>query len=438
MKDSKALDLRSDDFCSTVERRGTGAAKWDLIPEGRLPFWVADMEFAVAPEITRALHARAEHPVFGYTLPPESLFEAFREFQQRHHSREIPRHHCVVIPGVMPALRTAVELLSAPGDKVVLQPPVYAPFFDSITAKGRQVVENPLVLENHSYHMDLAGLEDIFKGGARLLLLCSPHNPVGRVWSAPELSKLAELCRRYEVTVITDEIHADIAHGEIGHSDAGHAAGSRAAGSAAGSHAAGSAAGSHAADSAAHVFLPFDRFLTAEDQDSETGAQVVSLVSPSKTFNIPGTSVAFAVIPNRPLRRRFRAGLKANGLDHPHIFGMVSSEAGYRFGDTWLNELGKQLRANLALLKRLCSESGLKPRLFTPEISFIAWVDFREFLSSTGMTDDEFQEKLRSVAELELSHGPGFGTGGSGFQRINFATSPAMLEECFRRLERLA
>lgn len=417
MKDSKAVNDTGDNFCSTVERRGTGSAKWDIVPEGRLPFWVADMDFAVAPEIVQALRTRAEHPVFGYPLAPESLYEAFRAFQLRHHSREIPRHHCVIIPGVVPALRTAVELLSAPGEKVVVQPPVYAPFFDSITAKGRQVVENPLVLENRTYHMDLVGLEEIFKGGARLMLLCSPHNPVGRVWSAAELSELAELCRRYEVTVISDEIHADITHGENGPTNADHDG------------------NNHAAISPA--FLPFDAFLPVENEDSETGAQSISLVSPSKTFNIPGASVAFAIIPNRPLRRRFRDGLKANGLDHPHIFGMVSAEAGYRFGDTWLNELGKQLQSNLALLERLCSESSLTPRLITPEISFVAWVDFSEYLRSTGLTDEEFQEQLRSVAELELSHGPGFGTGGKGFQRINFATSPAMLQECFRRLDRL-
>ncbi|MCA1753398.1 MAG: PatB family C-S lyase [Spirochaeta sp.] len=404
------------DLHTAVERRGTGAAKWDLLPEGRLPFWVADMDFAVAPEITSALHARVEHPVFGYTLPPESLYEAFREFQLRHHDRSIAREHCVVVPGVMPALRTAVELLSKPGDKVVVQPPVYAPFFDSVKAKDREVAENPLVLENDTYHMDLVGLEAIFQAGARLMLLCSPHNPVGRVWSAAELTALAELCRRYEVNVIADEIHADIAHVEPAeHADI-----------------------AHVADPKTHTFLPFDAFLRAEDEDSPTGAQVISLVSPSKTFNIPGASVAFAVIPNRPLRRRFRAGLKANGLDHPHIFGMISSEAGYRSGDTWLKALGKQLHANLVQLERLCAECSLKPRLFAPEISFIAWVGFHDFLASYGLSDEEFQEKLRTVAELELSHGPDFGTGGKGFQRINFATSPALLEECFRRLERLA
>lgn len=416
MKHLKAQDAKGCSFSSTVERRGSGAAKWDLIPEGRLPFWVADMDFAVAPAITSALQERAEHPVFGYTLPPESLYEAFREFQLRHHGRGIAREHCVIVPGVMPALRTAVELLSQPGDRIVLQPPVYPPFFDAVTAKGRQVAENPLVLENDLYRMDLVGLEDLFKAGARLMLLCSPHNPVGRVWSKAELTELAALCRRYEVTVISDEIHADIRH----------AAAPKQA-----------LPAENAVRAESPAFLPFDTFLSADEEDSGDGAQAISLVSPSKTFNIPGASVAFAVIPNRPLRRRFRAGLKANGLDHPHIFGMIGSEAGYRFGDTWLNGLGEQLRANLALLEQLCAASRLQPRLCTPEISFVAWLGFHDFLSSAELTDEAFQEKLRTVAELELSHGPDFGTGGSGFQRINFATSPALLEECFQRLERL-
>ncbi|TVR87689.1 MAG: aminotransferase class I/II-fold pyridoxal phosphate-dependent enzyme [Spirochaetaceae bacterium] len=436
MKHLKAQDAKHYDFSLAVERRGTGAAKWDLIPDGRLPFWVADMDFAVAPEITSALQERAEHPVFGYTLPPESLYEAFLEFQLRRHGRSIAREHCVVVPGVMPALRTAVELLSKPGDSIVLQPPVYPPFFDAIKAKGRQVAENPLVLENDVYRMDLAGLEELFQAGARLMLLCSPHNPVGRVWSETELTELAELCRRYKVTVISDEIHADIRHAAAPEHAAASVGRTEHAGHA--EHAAASAGGAaNSGHAESRAFLPFDAFLSVNEEDSGDGAQVISLVSPSKTFNIPGASVAFAVIPNRPLRRRFRAGLKANGLDHPHIFGMISSEAGYRFGDTWLNGLGEQLHANLALLDRLCSESSLKPRLYAPEISFVAWVGFHDFLSSAGLTDEEFQEKLRSVAELELSHGPDFGTGGSGFQRINFATSPALLEECFQRLERL-
>lgn len=387
-------------FPSFVERRGSGAVKWDMMPEGRLPLWVADMDFAVAPEISAAIHERAQHPVFGYALPPESLYEAFLAFQQRRHRRNIPREHCLIVPGVMPALRSAVELLSGPGDAVLLQPPVYPPFFDAVTAKGRRVVESPLLFKDGEYSMDLPGLEQAFREGVRLMLLCSPHNPVGRVWTPAELSNLAELCARYGVSVIADEIHADLRH----NGDTAPAA----------------------------VFHPFDT--------GQPGGlpHTISLVSPSKTFNIPGASVAFAVVPDQSLRRKYRAQLKAGGLDHPHIFGMVASEAAYRAGDAWLDAVCGLLTANLHLLERLCAACSLRPRMVRPEASFIAWVGFHAFLEAGNLSDQQFQERLRTEAELELSHGPDFGTGGAGFQRINIATSPGVLEECFRRLERLA
>ena len=388
-------------FDSVIDRRGTDAYKWDRrtrTRDGRdvLPMWVADMDFAVAPAIARALAARAAHPVYGYTFAPASLDEAFRAWQLRRNGWHLEPEWLTPVPAVMPALRAAILELTQPGDEVVVQPPVYFPFFDAVRENGRHVAENPLRLEGDRYVMDLDGLRRMIGPRTRMLLLCSPHNPVGRVWTRDELAALAGICAEHRLVVVADEIHSDIVR-------------------------------------PGHRFVPF------ASVSPEAAGLTVACHSPSKTFNIAGLASASAVIPDRALRIRFAAAVRRFGLSLPNTLSFAAARAAYEEGEPWLDALLEYLDRQYTWLEAEVERRFAPDVRLTPiEGTYLAWLDCRRLLERAGADDAALRDALFEGAGLWLSDGPQFGAGGGGYQRMNLACPHPLLAEGLSRFERAA
>jgi cysteine-S-conjugate beta-lyase len=392
------------DSLTTPDRRGTGSFKWDGAGPDEIPMWVADMDFAVAPEIVAAITRRLDHPVFGYSGVPDSFREALVAWEQQRNDWEIDPRHMVVVPSVMPAIAVAIEALTRPGDRVITFSPVYHPFFEVVEGLGRTLVRVALAEETAPdggtrYVMDTAALAGELEGTA-LLLLCSPHNPGGRVWSRVELAALRELVSRAGVPVVSDEIHSDL-------------------------------------------IFPGERF-TPWLTVGPPGDRDMALVAPSKTFNIPGLPIATAVIPGAEWRRAYRQALNVRMLRLPNLLAVTAAEAAYREGATWLDTVRGQIRHNYDILRtELAAERGVS--VHSMEGTFIAWIDFRDRWHAAAASDlAPGDEASRSVAFGELarthgvwlSDGRQFGPEGEGFMRINVATSEERLREGIARVRR--
>ena len=412
----------SYDFDTFTDRRGTASIKWDWhTPEGsgtegsgdagggpsypaasgpipadeQIPLWVADMDFACTPEITAALRARVDHGIFGYSLEPEGYREAVVSFMQRRHGVEVSPRDIVSAEGVMPIVRAAVDAFTERGEGVVVQPPVYFPFYMAVRDKGRRLIHNPLLSDEAGrYRMNLAELEQQFRNGARLLLLCSPHNPVARVWTREELQVLADLAAAYDVRIISDEIHCDIIMSGY----------------------------------------EFTSILHLEGPAVENA--VVSR-SPSKTFNIPGIAESQAICRDRDTRRQLKAALGAAGHALTNPLGAAAATAAYRAGDAWLDELLPYLEGNALYLRERLEGDFTGIRMVQHEGTFVAWLDFRDYLASAGMSDARLKQRLKRRAGVWLSDGPSFGPGGEGFQRLNIATPRAVLSQALDRMKEI-
>ena len=387
------MDL-SAAFDSVPHRAGTDTYKWDYRPRnssGRdvLPMWVADMDFACPEPVIDALRRRVDHGVFGYTFASDAYRESFVSWQARRHAWPIDPATLVFAPGVMPAVRAAILGLTDPGDGVVIQPPVYYPFFDAIVDNGRELVENPLVQVDGRYQMDLDHLESVINPRTRMILLCSPHNPVGRVWTRAELKRFSEIAVRHDLIVVSDEIHADI-----------HRTG-----------------------------VEFTPLLTVGD---DIAARTIACHAPSKTFNIAGLAGAHVVIPDSDLRSRFEATLARLGFGITSPLSLVASRAAYDAGDPWVDRLCDHLDAQFDRLARAAADMGIA--ITRPEGTYLGWLDFRGIRQATGADDDAVRRALFEVGGLWLSEGRQFGSQGSGFQRINVATSRALLDDAMVRL----
>lgn len=384
----------SYNFDKTIERRGTNSLKWDYAKrftgrdEELLPLWVADMDFEAPEFITRALHERVDHGVFGYSQYPPSYFAAVREWLARRHDWQIEEEWIVPVPGVVPAIGLAVEAFTRPGEKIVIQPPVYHPFRAVIMRNGRHTVENPLRREAGRYRMDIDQLEEAIDGETRAVLLCSPHNPVGRVWTREELSALSEVCERRNLLLISDEIHCDL-------------------------------------------LIDGHRHLPAATVREETRDRTITFTSATKTFNLSGLSCANAIIPDPALRAAFSRQVLAESLQLPNLMSVVASEAGYREGAAWLDELLAYIGDNYRYLRSYLAEHAPELEVFPLEGTYLVWID----LSTKGISDEEIKERLLD-AGLWLDNGPIFGTGGGGFQRVNIACPRSILEDGLARLLR--
>ncbi|MHB0886753.1 MAG: MalY/PatB family protein [Bacillota bacterium] len=390
------------DFDRLIERRNTSSEKWDKIGEyfGRedaLPLWVADMDFPAPEPVVEALRKRAEHPFYGYTFPPDSLYEAIIDWLWRHHGWRVKKDWIVFTAGVVNGLFSAVEAFSRAGDEVIVQPPVYFPFFSAVKNTGRHLLHNQLVTDGRRYTMDFAGLEALFKGAAgggaaprasrsNLLILCSPHNPVGRVWTHDELSTLARICAENDLLILSDEIHCDL-------------------------------------------LIEGAKHTVTATLSEEVARNTVTFMSPAKTFNVPGLATSFAVIPDDDLRRRY--GLTRAGNNNGNLFGYAAMEAAFRYGDEYLDQLRAYLTENVRYFADFVAARLPRLKAYMPEGTYLAWLDCR----GLGLGPVELQRLVRDKARLALNDGYIFGPGGEGFQRVNLACPRSMLKEAMERLE---
>lgn len=365
----------SFDFDREISRAGTGSLKYDgragyFGTDDVLPLWVADMDFAVPEAVSRALTARAAHPVYGYSLPPESLFDALMAWMKHRHGWEIQREWILLTPGVVPSLNAVVMALTQPGEGVLVQPPVYFPFFSAASKTGRRLVQNPLRLQDGRYSIDFEHL-DACAADARLLLLCSPHNPVGRVWKADELAQVLEIARRHKLTILSDEIHADLVYAEYRH----------------------------------HPLATL-----TDDPNS-----IVTAVAPSKTFNIPGLGLSALIVPDPARRTAISQVFDMVHMNAANPFSMVAFEAAYHGGEAWLDSLLLYLGQTRDEVAAYLARELPQIRLIQPEGSYLLWLDCRNL----GMSDAQLNKFMIEQAKVGLSPGTAFGAGGQGFMRLN-------------------
>ena len=375
-----------------IERGGTASLKWDFQKrftglEGLLPLWVADMDFPAPPQVVEALRERVEHGVYGYTLEPESWFAAAMEWMHQRHGWRLQREWLAGCPGVVPSINLAILAFTAPGDRVVIQPPVYYPFEASIRRNGRVVVENPLALDGERYVMDLDHLERLVDARTRLLILSSPHNPVARVWRREELERLAEVCLRRGLLVVSDEIHCDL-------------------------------------------LQPGFRHLPTAALGPEIAGRTLTFLSATKTFNLAGLGGSLAVIPDPALRQRFRELREAVWTGLANAFSVTAAEAAWRHGGPWLDRVLAYVGDNFRFLGEFLARRLPLARVFPLEGTYLAWIDCR----GLGLADEELKERILRQARIWLDDGPMFGTGGQGFQRLNLACPRATLREALERI----
>ncbi len=381
-------------FDEPIDRRNTACEKWDGIREraGREvnPMWVADMDFRCPREVTEALVRRAEHPVYGYTDQTDEAVQAMLDFMERRHRLRLTSEQQAMMPCVISGLRAAVLALTNPGDRVIVQPPVYGPFYSSVAENGREVAQSPLLRDAKGrYTMDLDGVERLCREGARLMLLCNPHNPVGRAWSRGELEALLEILARYGVALVADEIHEDfVLEGRS--------------------------------------FTPVLSLAAQED------ARVVSMTSASKTFNLAGLHQAALFTRNQKIKKALVQTMLRAGVVSGNIFGMAATEAAYRFGDAWLDAVLAYVGQAEDIARRELARR-LPEAVFTPlEATYLGWLDLRAY----GLTTDEL---MRRTYEAGVAFTPGtfFGQAqGEGFLRVNLACPHSQTLDAMERLER--
>ncbi len=380
-------------FDEPIDRRGTDCFKWDHLCalEGRelLPAWVADMDFRCADEITEAIVRRAQHPVYGYTEPTCESVEAMLSFLRRRHGVNLTAEQQLLLPGVVPGLRAAINTLTQPSDSVLIQPPVYGPFFDSVEQNGRKVVENPLIADaNGHYSMDLDGVEAAFRDGVRIAILCNPHNPVARAWSREELSAMYTLCERYGVLLVADEIHQD------------------------------------------YVFVR-GGFISVLTLDESEEANILVLTSAGKTFNLAGLQQGVLLTRNPKLLHSLAANMHNVGIAAGNIFALTATEAAYRYGDAWLDALLSYLAEARALLRQELAMRLPEAIMSPQEATYLAWLDLRAY----GMTTAELMRRTHAQG-VALSPGTFFSkTAGEGYLRFNFGCPHSQTLEAVRRLE---
>ena len=379
------------DFETIIDRVGTASVKWDgrkgyFNGEDLLPMWVADMDFAVPEAVSRAVMARAAHPVFGYTLATDSVYDAMIQWMRKRHGFTVQRDWVILSPGVVPSLHAAAIAFAQPGEGVIVQPPVYFPFFSAVTETDRKLILNPLRLDNGRYRIDFAHLEQCAKQGARLLMLCNPHNPVGRVWSEIDLREVLEIARVYDLTVLSDEIHHDLLFPGAKH-------------------------------------IPLQR-LAGE------GSHIVTAVAPSKTFNIPGLGLSALIVPDPKHRAALRKAFELLHLGASNPFSLVAFEAAYREGEEWLDALLVYLTQTRDYVSEYLARHIPSIKLIQPEGTYLLWLDCREL----GMTDDELRQFFIHDAKVGMNPGTVFGEGGSGFMRMNIGTSLLVVKEALERM----
>ncbi len=385
------------DFDEQIERRGSDCLKYDFavergMPEDILPLWVADMDFRTAPCITERIQKDAAFGIFGYTDSKDDYFQTLSKWYETYFNWKVEKDWLVKTPGIVFAIATAVSAFTKEGDSVLIQQPVYYPFSSVIRNNNRKLVNNELVLKEGRYEMDLEDFEKkIVQEKVKLFILCSPHNPVGRVWTEEELQRIGEICLKYDVKIVSDEIHSDFVYPGIVH----------------------------------HVLMTVDeRF-----QDI-----CIVCTAPSKTFNLAGLQVSNVWIPNPELRRIFEQKISAVGYSEVNMLGLHACQAAYEGGREWLEQLKEYLKGNLDFVRNYLKENIPQIKLIEPEGTYLVWLDCREL----GLSEKELEQFIAQKAKLWLDDGIIFGKAGEGFERVNIACPRATLKEALQRLKKAA
>lgn len=385
----------SSRFDEVIDRKGTHSQKYDMKeamgkPADILPLWVADMDFQTPETVREALAKAAAHGIFGYSDTDAAYDEAVCQWMSRHFGWDIRKEWLMKTPGVVFAIALAIRAFTKEGEGVLIQQPVYYPFGNMIRRNGRRVVNAPLVFRNGRYEMDYEDLENKIRGEhIRLMIFCSPHNPVGRVWSIEELEKLARLCEYYDVIIVSDEIHCDFTYPGVKH------------------------------------------HMLASLSDS-WAKRVITCTAPSKTFNLAGLQVSNLIIPDERLRQAMKAEMSRTGYSTLNQMAIIACEVAYRTGEDWLRELKAYLKDNLDYMTAFIKEKIPQVEVIQPEGTYLVWMDFRKM----GMTGVELEDFLDNEAGIWLDNGTMFGPEGEGFARINIACPRATLSEALDRLYR--
>ncbi|WP_314786858.1 MalY/PatB family protein [Segatella buccae] len=378
------------DFDTVINRRGTNSYKWDIVKEEDvIPLWVADMDFKAAPAILEALKKRVEHGVFGYTLVPDSYYEAIINWFARRHNWQIDRSWIIYTTGVVPAVSCAIKALTLPGEKVLIQTPDYNCFFSSIKNNGCEVAENELVRRGDSYEVDFEDFErQCADEKTTVFLLCNPHNPAGRVWTKEELERMNDICLTHGVRVISDEIHCELVM-------------------------------------PGHRFTPFTAISDACRDNS------VVLNSPTKAFNIAGLQIANIICADPAMRRRIDRAVNINEVCDVNPFGVVALQAAYNESEEWLDSLNHYIWGNYLALKEFIAKELPRLEVTRLEGTYLAWVDIK----ATGLTSDEAYGKLMKEGRVYVNSGTMYGRrAGEGYLRINLACPRATLLEGLKRM----
>lgn len=378
------------DFDEIVPRRGTNAIKWDMDTDPEvLPMWVADMDFPTAPPVVEALRRRVEHGIFGYAYVAPAYYEAITRWFETRHGWHIDASSIIYTTGVVPALSALVKALTAPGDRVLVQSPVYHCFFSSIRNNGCEVVQNELVREGDTYRMDFEALErQAADPRVKVMILCNPHNPVGRVWTPEELRRVGDICLRHGVFVIADEIHCELV-------------------------------------------LPGYRYTPYATLGGEYWQHAAACVSPTKAFNLAGLQVANIVVPDEAVRRRVDRAININEVCDIGPLGVTALVAAYNEGGEWLDQLNEYLAGNYAAMRDFVAERLPRLPLTRLEGTYLVWQD----CAALGLDSRQLEERLRREARLWLNQGAMYGLGGEGFMRWNIACPRSVLLDGLGRFE---
>ncbi len=383
------------DFDKVIDRHGTNCLKFDFAKErgkngDELSLWVADMDFQVAKPITDALQAQVNHGIYGYSEVKSDYFDIVKNWFKDNFDWEIKKGSLVKTPGVVYAIAMAVKAFTKEGEAVIIQQPVYYPFSEMIIANNRKLVNSPLVLKGGRYEIDFEDFEKkIVKNNVKLFILCSPHNPVGRVWSVEELKRIGDICIKHDVVILSDEIHADFVYEPNKH----------------------------------HVFASLGESYAANS---------VIATAPSKSFNIAGLQVSNIFIENKKLRDAFRNEIVKSGYSQLNTMGLVAARAAYEFGKEWLDEVRAYIKDNLIFFRDYLKENIGELNLIEPEGTYLVWVDFGKL----GLSEKQREDLIVNKAKLWIDSGAMFGADGEGFERFNIACPRSYLKKALDSLKK--
>lgn len=376
-------------FDQQIDRRGTYSLKWE-VPETELPMWVADMDFETAPEVKEAIRKRAQHEAFGYTIVPEEWYHAIQNRWQVRYHFQMNKEWLIFCTGVVPAISSIVRKLTTVGEKIVLLTPVYNIFFNSIVNNGRYTVECPLIYKEKEYHVNFSALErELSDPQSSMLIFCNPHNPVGKIWDRETMERIGDLCAKYHVLVVSDEIHCDLT--EPGKS-----------------------------------YIPF---ASVSDECRENS---ITCIAPTKSFNLAGLQAAAVVVPNSYLRHKVWRGLNTDEVAEPNVFAVTTAAAAWTQGENWLNELREYLFQNRGTAAEYLQKQIPEVSLIHAEATYLLWIDCRNVTNNI----EDLEQHIRKKTGLYLCAGTEYGKAGEGFLRMNIACPKQTMMEGLHRLKK--